>query len=287
MIDLHIHSNKSDGTDSIDDIISYVIKNKIELFSITDHDRLLRKEKIHEIVEKVKKNNIKFINGIEVSSSFFYNNKKASIHLLCYGIKDYEKANNFINNISKKRLKRNIEMYNKVRDFLKKDKKRITINYNNLKNINRVHFAKELCEQGYAKTINSAFTNYLRPGKNLFVQKKNIEISDLILLLKKHFNKVIIAHFFVSCNSLYQDNFYNILDIFKNYGIDGFEVFYPYYKYDETINLLNYCKRNNLIYTAGSDYHGLNRKDVFLGHPSEYIEEYNVKEIYSFFSNLC
>jgi hypothetical protein len=48
-----------------------------------------------------------------------------------------------------------------------------------------------------------------------------------------------------------------ILDQFKSYGLDGIECYSPYHKsVDEVDYYLSYCKKNHLLISGGSDYHG-------------------------------
>ena len=40
MIDLHIHTNHSDGTDSVEELLHKAEEKKLEIISITDHDQI-------------------------------------------------------------------------------------------------------------------------------------------------------------------------------------------------------------------------------------------------------
>ena len=86
MIDLHTHTNHSDGTDSVEEILKNAEKNNIEILSITDHDsvdayfELERNPNLRQLFSG------KLITGAELKT--FYN--KVSIEILAYGI-DYKK----------------------------------------------------------------------------------------------------------------------------------------------------------------------------------------------------
>ena len=80
-IDLHIHSENSDGTDSPEVIIQKAIDLQLEAISITDHEYLTRLPSNDEI---------EIINGVEVSVSWEEleeSNAYAGLHLLLYFIK--------------------------------------------------------------------------------------------------------------------------------------------------------------------------------------------------------
>src|SRR5690554_3434070 len=79
MIDLHVHSKFSDGTDSIDDILKIVKEKNIPTIALTDHDTTYG---VVEIKEKAKLNNINVIPAVEISSV----SNGHIIHILGYNI---------------------------------------------------------------------------------------------------------------------------------------------------------------------------------------------------------
>ena len=79
-IDLHIHTNCSDGDNSIYEVIDMAINNKLDMISITDHDTIGAYEE--ELFDYAKDNNIKIIPGVEISTK----NDKCGIHVLGYNI---------------------------------------------------------------------------------------------------------------------------------------------------------------------------------------------------------
>ena len=62
-VDLHIHSNYSDGSDSVEDLAEIVVSNNIDIFALTDHDT---NEGCKEIIKYIP-TNIKFIPSIELT----------------------------------------------------------------------------------------------------------------------------------------------------------------------------------------------------------------------------
>ena len=63
--DLHIHSNMSDSTLSVDDIITQAKRGGVELFSITDHDTVRCQ---NEFKEKASQAGISYVKGIEITA---------------------------------------------------------------------------------------------------------------------------------------------------------------------------------------------------------------------------
>lgn len=84
-VNLHTHSNASDGKLSPSNLIDKLACNNIEIIALTDHDTI---NGIEEAKIKADLHGIKFINGIEISTSInglgldFLDENKHSIHLL-------------------------------------------------------------------------------------------------------------------------------------------------------------------------------------------------------------
>lgn len=86
MIDLHVHTNHSDGTDSVEELLTNAEKQKLEIISITDHDTIDAYKEIEDNPKIRKKFKGKIITGVELKAIY---NKK-NIEILGYGI-DYKK----------------------------------------------------------------------------------------------------------------------------------------------------------------------------------------------------
>lgn len=80
MIDLHMHTNMSDGSDTPLELLEKVAVADCDVFSVTDHDDL-RANTVILSVMKEKAYPAKFITGCEISSVF----EERNLHLLCYG----------------------------------------------------------------------------------------------------------------------------------------------------------------------------------------------------------
>ena len=48
----------------------------------------------------------------------------------------------------------------------------------------------------------------------------------------------------------------------KNYNVDGVECFHNTFSNEQINHLLNFCQKENLLISGGSDYHGINKPNV-------------------------
>lgn len=112
MIDLHIHSNFSDGTESIDSIESLAKKSNIDILSITDHDSIESAK-----VLDTRNNELLFIPGVEISTVSYYYNEKQKVHLLGYG---YNHNNKDLNKmLDELQIRRSNDHHEYIEDLIK------------------------------------------------------------------------------------------------------------------------------------------------------------------------
>ena len=67
-IDLHVHSNHSDGTCTTKELVDLAIYKNLKAIALTDHDTTAGLE---EIMDYAKDKNIEIIPGIELSTEYF------------------------------------------------------------------------------------------------------------------------------------------------------------------------------------------------------------------------
>lgn len=105
-IDLHIHSNYSDGDLEVEQIFEKIKNEDIKYFSITDHDFIKGCKKIKSYIDK----NIKFITGGEFSSIY-------KMHILGYFVNvENKELNSLIHIIHDKRKEKIIELMPILKD---------------------------------------------------------------------------------------------------------------------------------------------------------------------------
>ncbi|MFV0503031.1 MAG: PHP domain-containing protein [Lachnospirales bacterium] len=256
MIDLHLHSNISDGTDTVEELIAKAKKIGVNVLSLTDHDTIDGVIKAKNLCEE---KNIIFINGIELTATY----KSYEIHLLAY---NFSVDNNIIKDLANKikeiRNTRNKKMVKKFEEIginISLDK----LNEENKNSIiTRTHFAIELLKQGYAETKEDAFNKYLLPERGTYVAKNSVSAEECILNVHKAGGVVILAH------PTKYDFFEDIGDVIGELSaisLDGVEAYYNDYTEEESSIIINEAQKNNLVLTGGSDYHGQNKTNINIG----------------------
>lgn len=252
--DLHIHSNFSDGSDSIEELVGKINVSKLDVFALTDHDTF---EGVIEL-EKYKLNGVKFIKGIELTCK----TKDVKCHILGYGIDTTNK--NLKNLIEKGKILRKQKLDLRI-EYLK-NVHNIVLNKNELswlysrKSVVKTHLANVLVKRGLADNNLSAMEKYLDGCKTGNTRFDGFEAVDT---LKSAGAIPVWAHPIGGEGERHikKEEFYPKLKTMLEAGIEGIECYYSRYNADEIKFLVDCAKENNLLISGGSDYHGLN-KDI-------------------------
>lgn len=269
MIDLHTHTNYSDGTWNLKKVLEEAEKLKIEVLSITDHDTVKAYFELEEFdYKKIYTGQI--ISGVEFNTVY----DGVAFHLLAYDF-DYKGMNEWIykNYETKKpNLKKEFEfMINSCKknnlemDNIEYEEKLgwpIDIIYPEIKkHENNNKFFKDEEWNNIDKFYNSCITNKKFP---VFVDFSiHYPTADIVAkLVRKFGGKLFIAHPF---RYSLEDTIQFLTTLKNDNIIDGIEVYYSNHTDEEIKILENYCKQNNLLISGGSDCHGEKKIDRKIG----------------------
>lgn len=244
--DLHIHTRCSDGGKTVNEILEIAINNHCDFISITDHDTI---EAYNNIDENLSEK-IKIIKGIEIDVI----DKGKKYHFLCYNfneksklfakylddVKEHEKES-FLNNIQTLEDKYNINFDKKItEDFISKNF------YLDLTRMNSL-----LVLNGFSKDEREAYYSY----SNILPKHDRYKISFERLNEIANDSKAIIV---LAHPNKYADNMDErlaIIDNFRSRGLKAFEAYSNKNTLEEEKMYLEYAKTNNMLVSAGSDYH--------------------------------
>ncbi len=250
IINLHIHTNKSDGKGSLLSILGEIEKNKIDTFSIADHDTITYDSSID------KKLNSKsyWIPAVEISAD-------VNIHFLYYLKKDKELKNK-IKSIEQKLKKIRYTRTHITRQMLNKYKKKVKssigkdIKFKKLEEfakessyVGRSHLAEYLMDIGYAADKSFIINDTSKNGFAYIKRKYPLSIKQVMALKKKCDVLCFLAH----PGRTFKQEARDKIKEFKKLGLDGFEI--------STADDINFAKKNKLHTSIGNDYHGIPGKD--------------------------
>ena len=271
MIDLHMHTSYSDGTDSLEELLINSKKANLSIISITDHNTCAA----YYEMEKKDISNIydgKIIVGCEFTTSF----DNQLIEVLGYGI-DYQKIQKFMDEYYTKDFENKVsfKIYNRllkrVLDLgLKCDIENIELNKDFLERSIAIELFKYPENKEILKEdIWNNFSDFYRkgltnPNSKLFLNypEFKLSLSYIIDIIHKSGGKAFLAHpYQYKINEM--DKF--LKKIYDENDLDGIECFYTTFSENQIGHLINFAKSRNLLISGGSDYHGTNKEKHDLG----------------------
>lgn len=262
MIDLHVHSNHSDGTLSPEELVTLAVNIGLSAFALTDHDTVSGIAAAKKAAEQysTKGSSVTVIPGIEISAAY----EDRDIHILGLFI---DEASDALSSVLEKavyaREQRNEQMTERFQNLgigLTLDALR-TQNPDTV--ITRAHFAKFLIEHHYVKTQAEAFERYLGYHSPCFVPREYMAPEAAISAILQAGGIPVLAHPLLY--RLKPNVLDSLIERLKSAGLKGLEVFYSSNtSFDESI-VYSLANRHNLLMTGGSDFHGSNKPNLFLG----------------------
>ena len=262
-IDLHVHSNISDGTLSPTELVEEACKCKVAAFALTDHDSVNGVEEAIEAAKNLAKQgqNVEVIAGAEISVAY----KNKDIHMLGLFLDHHNST--LIDTLQAAKIerdKRNEKMIQNLADAgLDIDIERIYEKEGKETILTRAHIGKFLYETGQVSSVNDAFKKYLSADGPYYVPRKYLSPQKAIYLIKQAGGIPVLAHPLIY--GLPEQELDILIGTLKEQGLEGIEVFYSSNTgFDEGI-VRRYANRYNLIMTGGSDFHGANKPAISLG----------------------
>lgn len=261
-IDLHVHSNASDGTLTPAEVVSLAASLSLSAIALTDHDTVagVAEAQAAALVMSDASNPLRIIPGAEISAA--YNGR--DIHIL--GLFLDTKNNALIKTLNEavaKREERNEKMAANLRGA------GIDITVDNLKAaegeavLTRAHFAKYMTEHGFTKSNKDAFDRFLNDSSPYYVPRDYLSPEATIDLIHEAGGLAVLAHPLLYKYNLEQLDV--LIALLAGFGLDGIEAIYSLNTgFDEGI-IRRYANRYNLAITGGSDFHGMNKPDISLG----------------------
>lgn len=261
IVDLHVHSNRSDGSLSPTALVDLAVQKGLSAFALTDHDTT---EGILEAVNQANKwrekgVELEVIPGIEFSTEY----KGKDIHIVGIDI-DYE-ADFFKEHIKTfvdSRIERNKKMCKNLQDA------GIDISYERLLEefpdsvITRSHYARFLHGHGYTTSLKEAFDRYLGDHTKYYVPREKVTPTQAIELILRAGGIPILAHPILY--GLGKSALCTLVEELANAGLIGIEAVYSTYTPSDEREIKNLAQKYNLAISGGSDFHGKCKPDIDL-----------------------
>lgn len=259
-IDMHMHSTFSDGTFTVPQIVEFARKNNFEYVAITDHNSIQSVDVLKEMTGELPHK----IAGIELSTK--HNGKK--LHLLGYfNMKDDFDSEKFAS--LRALLDRETESKSvQVRQMIDNLSADFDVSYDEFLSmlngdgfVNRVHIARYLTDKGITESVSNAFKTIINTKSKYFVKRREMTFEEGLYAVVQCGGIPSIAHF---VEYGFTDEEIDEIAAITAKATDtvGVELWHYKQNADFRKQIIDRCKKYNnlnIIFTAGSDFHGANK----------------------------
>jgi hypothetical protein len=266
MIDLHTHTNFSDGTDSPTQLINKALAAGISVLGLTDHDSISGWQ---EAITALRPG-ISLVPGAEISCQ---TPDGISVHIL--GLLFDSENLELMSTMQATRENRHGRM---AKIITRLNEAGIEISMQDVLDqladgatLGRPHLADALVKKGVVASRDEAFTQMLHNKSKYYVSHYSPLPEAAIKMIKAAGGVSVIAHPMASHRgrTISLETFGSLIDA----GLDGVEVDHRDHSPDEKTQLIELAKQNNLVMTGASDYHGngkLNQLGEYVTMPEQW-----------------
>ena len=261
-IDLHIHTNISDGVLSPKEVIDTAVQNGTSIIAIADHDTIDAYS--NELFDYAEERKITLIPAVEISTK----TKKCGIHVLGYNFNLGDE--HFREELSKLRNSRHDYLYNVASKIEELGYAINTEKLDKIEAVTKAHIANDVVsneenadllikEFGHIPNKGEFIETIMNEGCPAYVKKKSISPKEAAELIRSAGGKVVLAH---PVAYKYEDGLSDedILELVNEMEVDAIEANYHYVdrndnRIEESFHWREFAKKHNLLCTVGSDFH--------------------------------
>lgn len=256
-IDLHAHSNRSDGTFEPAEVVRRAAELGLDVVALTDHDTT---EGLEEALAAGAELGVEVVPGVELSAEY----ERTSVHVLAYwpDVSNAELQAELAR-LRDERFRRGELIVEKLREL------GLPVSFERVReiagggNIVRPHIAQAMVEAGIVETEREAFDRYLADGKPAHVPKHALDPVDAVGLILRAGGVCVLAHpgMWGDQSSVPED----LIERMAAAGMQGLEVDHTDHTPEQREHYRRLADRLGLIPTGGSDCHGERYDPIRLG----------------------
>lgn len=250
-IDLHIHTNYSDGTFTPIQIVDTAIQEGLDVIAITDHDNVLAYEKALDYANEVFQNGgkkLEILRGVEINTIY----KGFEVHILGYFM---DVKNQGFKNMLKVQQQARIEQAQSIVKLLNK-KAGIKIGFHDIKklvaedgSIGRPHIARAITSAKGTSNVAEAYEKFINDSSPVYIQRKTVTPHEAVETIYEAGGIPVFAH------PIDVEIAEQLIQELINYGLRGVEAYHRKHTPAVVEYYSSLAEKFGLIITGGSDFH--------------------------------
>ncbi|MBV9769892.1 MAG: PHP domain-containing protein, partial [Bryobacterales bacterium] len=261
VIDLHSHTNESDGTFTPLELVDLATKRGIEALAISDHDTFAG---FDQALPEAQSRGLDLVCGIELSTRL-HSNGIRTVHLLAYFLQQPPPTNfrAWLDELIEGRRDRNRRLIDSLRQ------QGIDIDLGEVERLGRTltgrpHFARLLMQKGYVASFDEAFRRYLGESAPTYVERFAPYVELAIQRVIDAGGLPVLAHpIRLGFRDFTAEE--KFIGDLRDAGLRGIEVFHSDHGPRDMKRYAGIARKYNLAVSGGSDFHGDVKPQISLG----------------------
>lgn len=252
-VDLHIHSSASDGLFSPREVVRRAHGAGLEAMALTDHDTLAG---LAEAAREAGRLRLGFVPGCEISIV----QRDLDLHLLAYFVEpDSGALACLLGDMEERRRERVREMVRRLQAAgVRLTEDEVWVQAGGSRSVGRMHVARALVAAGHALTLEEAFGRFIGTDNPGYVPKRTPAAGEVLEAVWNSGGVPVLAH----------PGIYGVDDpdrLIAGWDLGGVEAFHPGHAARDEERFLAWAARRGWVVTGGSDWHGENRANGYIG----------------------
>jgi predicted metal-dependent phosphoesterase TrpH len=242
-VDLHIHTEYSDSTLTVEEVVKRAEEMGLGGVGITDHDTV---DGLPSLIRLCEKRGMLAVPGVELSAVL----DDTDIHVLGYFIRhDNREFNRRLRQFQEARVDRAREMVDRLIGM------GVLLDFESIEElsgrgtIGRPHIAIALLRKGAVHSFEEAFARYIGYHAPAYVPKFRLHPADAVSMIKRVGGFPVLPH-----PGVLGDD--DLVAKVIRMGMMGIEAWHPHHSDEEAERYLELARQYDLVATAGSDCHG-------------------------------
>ena len=258
MVDLHSHTDRSDGSLSPQELIKLARRNGVRALAITDHDTL---DGFDAAGETARAEGVELVCGIELNTKF----RGRAIHILGYFLEapPGEIFRGHLACLQKARRERNGRLSKRLKELgfdvpLEEAEKL------GRSQTGRPHFAQAMVAKGYVGSVREAFDSYLDEAAPGYVERRDASPENVLRWIREADGISSWAHPL----RFIRESGQAPAEVFREMarkGLSAVEVYHCDHAPPDSRRLLEAANQLGLAVTGGSDFHGPEKSKLEVG----------------------
>lgn len=255
-IDLHTHSNASDGTDDPADLVRIAARAGLDVVALTDHDTTAG----WADAVKARPDGLRLVRGAELSCvSEDGRGGQVSVHLLAYLFDPEHPA--VVAEQARLRWERRRRLERMAArmaaDGFPVDPDSLLERLPPDLPAGRPHLARALVEEGVVDSVDEAFGSLLNDSSRYYIPRRDTPVEDAIQMIGAAGGVCVFAHPFARRRGRVVEP--SVIAGLAAAGLAGVEVDHPDHDPADRAALRRLAAELDLLVTGSSDYHGSNK----------------------------